>query len=283
MSSSRMKIGGDGSWTPLSTPSMILMVDGPIEVPELPLTPPTDPPEPDAVLEVVIDRGRCQANSSSSVGFGGMLQIDAVNQGQSTAGLEVRKATDGATPSDFEQSPGSVVNLGTSPTSRAAVAPTGRHALSARMNQTGTWALLCVDESGADRSLAALIDVAEAAPADSALPARVVYDGNECGYVGPRELSSGDGVAFTLTNSSDAVAGLSVWRVTDGTKIADVNGIDAMSRASLYLAGSLPNVPIEGTDGLILVLPEAGTYLANCFQPGVLTADRPGAIIVVEP
>jgi basic membrane lipoprotein Med (substrate-binding protein (PBP1-ABC) superfamily)/DNA-binding SARP family transcriptional activator len=253
-----------------------------IDVPSLPVTAPTDQPAPDELIEVTIDRGRCQATAPAGSALGGILQIDVTNLGTEPAGIEIHKVADGTTGVDLTGPLGSRIVGITSPSSQAVVAPGGTHAISARLNQNGTWAVLCVLNSGDEPALGTLVEVVAPTPPTDGPASLITYDGERCRYDGKLRFSVGQSINFTLANSSAREAGLSVWRVSDGTTLDDVDGLDALSRASLYIAGSVPDVPAGGTDGFVLNALEAGTYVANCFELGNATADRPGAVFTVE-
>lgn len=110
------------------------------------------------------------------------------------------------------------------------------------------------------------------------------FDETGCTYAGPAEFALGTEATFTFVNTSEGtVAGYSVWKVPDGTTVADIEentifGIGAERSTDMrgMAAGQRPGDDRE----IVVALDAAGLWAVNCFA-GPSETDFPATVFVV--
>jgi hypothetical protein len=97
------------------------------------------------------------------------------------------------------------------------------------------------------------------------------FDGDDlCTYEGPSEFALDTEATFTFVNSSDGTsAGYAVWKVPDGTTIADIEekgifgiGADSTTDRRVFAPPSSPGIDKE----YVVALDDLGLWAVECFN-----------------
>jgi hypothetical protein len=114
----------------------------------------------------------------------------------------------------------------------------------------------------------------------------VRFSGDACTYTGASTFDVGTELTIEVMNLSERSFGFSVWKVPDGTTLADIEarGIQEVGGdRSENNRGILRPGSVESRD-LMVLLDEAGTWGMDCFTllPGTIQTDEEYAAVVVE-
>ncbi len=125
---------------------------------------------------------------------------------------------------------------------------------------------------------------ADAAAAEATVT--VTYSGDACTYAGASTFDAGTELTIEVINASERSFGFSVWKLPDGTTLADLEarGIQALGGdVGENHRGILRPGSVESRE-LMVVLDESGTWGMDCFTllPGTVRTDEDYAAVVVE-